>query len=165
VIESSHLSVKIPAGINHGAKMRISGKGEDGANGGPAGDLYVLIFLRPHEFFERHGNDLSINITISMATAALGGHTTIPTLDGDHKIYIPKGSQNQDIIKVKGKGIPFLKGYGRGDILIQVNVSIPKKLTKKQEELLGEFAGIEAEKQASKGETILEKLKHFATGE
>ena len=165
VIESSHLSVKIPAGINHGAKMRISGKGEDGTNGGPAGDLYVLIFIKPHDFLERHGNDLAVRITIPMTTATLGGQTTIPSLDGELKVNIPKGTQNQDIIKIKSKGIPFLKGYGRGDLLVEVNISIPKKLTKKQEALLAEFAILESTKPAGKTDSILDKLKNLATGE
>ena len=165
VIESSHINVKIPAGIGHGSKMRIAGKGEEGHRGGPAGDLYVIIFIKPHEYFERHGNDLSMRVNIPMATAALGGNMNIPSLDGDLKINIPKGTQNQDIIRSKGKGIPYLKGYGRGDILVEINVAIPKKLTKKQEILLKEFDEIQQKKKSSKAESILNKIRNFATGE
>ena len=165
VVESSHINVKIPAGINHGAKMRIAGKGEEGNRGGSSGDLYVIVFIKPHEYFERHGNDLSIRVNIPMTTASLGGNVTVPSLDGEVKINIPKGTQNQDIIRAKGKGIPYLKGYGRGDIMVEISVSIPKKLTKKQEALLKEFDEIQQKNKSSTAESILKKIRNFATGE
>ena len=165
VVESSKVSVKIPAGIEEGMKLRLSGKGEEGQLGGPAGDLYVVVFIRPHPFLERHGNELLMRLPISMAQASLGGKTEIPTLDGEVTLSIPKGTQQGDLIRVKGKGIPHLKGYGRGDLMIEANIRIPKKLTKRQEELLREFAEIDGEKPEEKNDSIFDKIKSFATGE
>ena len=165
VIESSQINVKIPAGIDSGVKMRIAGKGEEGHKNGPPGDLYVVIYLRPHEIFERHGNDLALRLPISIAQAAVGAQINVPSLDGDLIINVPKGSQNHDIVRTKGKGVPLLKGYGRGDLLVEINIVVPKKITKRQEELLKEFQQIEDNKRSSKSDSFLKKIKSFATGE
>lgn len=165
VIESAHVNVKIPAGIDYGMKMRIAGKGEDGFSGGPAGDLYVVIHTKPHDFLERHGNDLIMRLPISMVQAAMGAQHSVPTLDGDITLNIPKATQHQDVIRVKSKGVPHIKGYGRGDLLVEVHVQIPKSLTKRQEELLREFAEIEGDADVGKAGSFFDKIKHFATGE
>lgn len=164
-IESSPINVKIPAGIDNGVKLRLAGQGEEGHRGGPHGDLYVVLFIRPHDYFERQGNELILRVNVPMAQASMGGQMTIPTLDGDQKISIPKSSQNGQTVRVKGKGIPYLKGYGRGDLIVVVNIVTPAKLTKRQEELLKEFQSIEQKKQPSKSDTILDKIINFATGE
>jgi molecular chaperone DnaJ len=134
------LSVKIPPGVESGSRLRLRGEGEPGLNGGPAGDLYIYIQVEPHEFFHRQGNDIICQIPISFPQAALGAEIEVPTLNGTKKITIPQGIQSGETLYLKGEGIPYLKGGGRGDQIIQVIVRTPTKLTKRQEELLREFA-------------------------
>ncbi|MBW1659746.1 MAG: molecular chaperone DnaJ [Deltaproteobacteria bacterium] len=137
------VALKIPAGVDTGSRLRLRGEGEAGERGGPPGDLYVVIHVKPHEFFERSGDDIYCKVPISFTTAALGGKVEVPTLEGVETIQIKKGTQSGEVFQLKGKGFPRLRGYGRGDEIIQVVVSVPKKLTKRQEELLREFAELE----------------------
>ncbi len=143
--------LRIPPGVDSGSRLRLSGEGEEGEFGGPPGDLYVIIHVEPHEFFEREGDDIICRVPISFAMAAFGGGVDVSTLDGAKKIQIPRGTQPGEIFRLKGEGIPHLNGRGRGDQIIQVVVQIPKKLTKQQEELLREFAALEEEKGAAVG--------------
>lgn len=138
--KKKRLSVKIPPGIENGSRLRLGGEGEEGLNGGPPGDLYIFIQVEPHEFFQRQGNDIICQIPIAFHQAALGSEMEVPTLDGNKKVTIPKGIQSGEVVYLKGEGIPYLRGGGRGDEIIQVIVKTPTKLTKKQEELLREFA-------------------------
>jgi molecular chaperone DnaJ len=165
VVEATKVNVKIPAGIEEGMKLRIAGKGEDGTKSGPPGDLYVVVFLKPHEFLERHGQELVMRLPVTISQATLGAQTKVPSLDGEINVTIPKGTQHGNLIRVKGKGVPHLKGYGRGDMLIETHILVPKKISKRQEELMREFAEIEGEKSSGKSESLLDKIKHFATGE
>ncbi len=139
------VSLKIPPGVDTGSRLRLRGEGEAGERGGPPGDLYVVIHVEEHDFFEREGDDIYCTVPISFTTAALGGKVEVPTLDGSEFIQIKKGTQSGEIFRLKGKGMPRLRGYGRGDEIIQVVVQVPKKLTKRQEELLREFAKLEGE--------------------
>jgi molecular chaperone DnaJ len=141
--KSVHL--KIPAGVETGSRLRLRGEGEAGEFGGPHGDLYVFIHVEPHEFFQRRDDDIYYRLPVTFVQAALGAKMDAPTLWGSEKLKIPRGSQGGDTFCLKGKGIPRLRGYGKGDQIIELLVTIPKHLTKKQEELLREFAKISGE--------------------
>lgn len=134
------IKVKIPAGVKTGSIISIKGEGEDGERGGPSGDLYIYISVKEHEIFERRGNDLYCEIPITFPEATLGANISIPTLEDDEEYNIPAGTQTGSKFKIKNKGFPNVRGYGRGDLIFKVVVQVPKKLTKKQKELLIEFA-------------------------
>ncbi|HMD21451.1 MAG TPA: molecular chaperone DnaJ [Alloacidobacterium sp.] len=135
--EKQHtLQVKIPAGVEEGTRIRYQGEGDAGRYGGPSGDLYIVLSVKPHAFFERDGNDLHCVIPISFSQAALGDEITIPTLEGDTKLKIAEGTQSGKEFRLRGKGVPYLNEHGRGDMVVQVAVQTPKKLTKLQKELL-----------------------------
>jgi molecular chaperone DnaJ len=133
------VQLKIPAGVETGSRLRMRGEGEEGQYGGPSGDLYVFIEVEEHDVFERNGNDIYCRIPITFIQAALGGSVAAPTLTGTEKIKIPRGTQTGRIFRLKGKGIPHLRGYGCGDQVIETLVTVPTSLTKRQEELLKEF--------------------------
>jgi molecular chaperone DnaJ len=135
--EKQHtLQVKIPAGVEEGTRIRYQGEGDAGRYGGPSGDLYIVLSVKPHAFFERDGNELHCVIPISFSQAALGDEITIPTLEGDTKLKIAEGTQSGKEFRLRGKGVPYLNEHGRGDMVVQVAVQTPKKLTKVQKELL-----------------------------
>jgi molecular chaperone DnaJ len=134
------LSVNIPAGVEDGTRIRLAGEGEAGLRGGPAGDLYIFLSLKPHPFFQRDGADLFCRVPISMVTAALGGEFSVPTLGGSEALVkVPEGTQTGKQFRLKGKGMPVLRSRDVGDLYIQVVVETPQKLTKRQRELLMEF--------------------------
>jgi molecular chaperone DnaJ len=143
VTKTVHL--KIPAGVETGSRLRLRGEGEDGEYGGHEGDLYVFIHAEAHEFFERRDNNIYCQIPISFVQATLGATIDVPTLNGTEKLKIARGTQNGAIFRLKGKGIPNLRGYGRGDQIIETVVKIPVNLNKKQEKLLSEFAKLSGE--------------------
>jgi molecular chaperone DnaJ len=132
--------LKIPAGVETGSRLRLRGEGEAGDQGGPSGDLYVFLYVEEHDFFTRSNNDIICRVPISFVQAALGATIEVPTLEDNEKIKIPKGTQNGKTFRLKGKGIHHVQGYGRGDQIIEIFVQTPTDLTKKQEEILKEFA-------------------------
>jgi len=134
------VNIKIPAGVETGSRLRLRSEGEQGSSGGPSGDLYVFIHVEPHEFFERNGADLYCRVPISFVQAALGATIEVPTLMGNEKLKIPRGTQSGKTFRLRGKGIAHLRGLGRGDQIIETVVTIPAQLNRKQEELLREFA-------------------------
>ncbi|WP_147532411.1 molecular chaperone DnaJ [Bacillus marasmi] len=134
------IHVKIPAGIDDGQQLRVSGQGEAGINGGPPGDLYVVFHVREHEFFERDGEDIYCEMPITFSQAALGDDVEIPTLHGKVKLKVPAGTQTGTKFRLKGKGVPNVRGYGIGDQHVIVRVITPTKLSDKQKQLLREFA-------------------------
>lgn len=140
------IKVQIPAGIDNGQAVSMRGQGHAGFNGGPAGDLLISIRVRAHALFEREGSDVLCEVPISFAQAALGAELEVPTLDGKVKYTVPEGTQTGTIFRLKGKGIPNLNSYGRGDQFVTVVVETPKNLTKEQKELLVQFEGISGEK-------------------
>ena len=150
VEETKTLHLKIPPGISSGSRLRFRGQGEGGVHGGPPGDLYVIVYVEEHEFFHREGDDLLCSIPISMIQAALGTEMGVPTLNGTKKLAIPKGAQHGQIFKFRGEGFPHLRGSGKGDQMIRIEVKIPTHLSKKQEELLREFEALEGKKSSSK---------------
>ena len=134
------LSVNIPPGVEDGTRIRLAGEGEAGLRGGPPGDLYIFLSLKPHPFFQRDGADLFCRVPISMVTAALGGEFSVPTLSGtDALVKVPEGTQSGKQFRLRGKGMPVLRSRDIGDLYIQVVVETPQKLTKRQRELLLEF--------------------------
>ncbi len=133
------LSVKIPPGVDSGSRMRLSGEGEPGSLGGPPGDLYIVITVKDHPIFLREGDDIICDVPINFVTAALGGDIEVPTLKEKVALKIPSGTQTGKVFKLKGKGIPNVKGYGTGDLLVRVFVETPASLTSRQKELLREF--------------------------
>jgi molecular chaperone DnaJ len=154
VIRTRTLSVKIPAGVDDGTRIRLTGEGELGSLGGPPGNLYVFISVEPHPYFKRQDNHIVLELEINVAQGALGDLVTIPTLDGDEELVIPAGTQTGEVFRLKAKGVPYLRRPGRGDQMVVVTVNIPKKLTAEQRALfeqLGETLGKEIIAQREKG--------------
>ena len=133
------IELKIPAGAETGTNLRIMGAGEAGDKGAEPGDLYVIVHVKKHKIFERQGDDLHVQVPVSFVTAALGGTIEVPTIHSKAELKIPAGTQSGTVFKMKGKGIPYLHGSGTGDELVTVVVEVPKKLSKKQKDLLKEF--------------------------
>ena len=133
------VDAKIPAGVEDGTRIRFAGAGEVGQFGGPAGDLYVVLHVKEHPFFDREGNDLHCVVPISVAQAAMGAEIKVPTMDGEHNLKIPEGTQPSTTFRIRNKGVPVLNGHGKGDLYVEVRVQIPGKLNKRQKELLTEL--------------------------
>ena len=145
------ITVKIPPGIDEGYQLRLRGEGEAAPNGGETGDLYVIGHIRPNERFIRDGDNLLHVLIIGYAQAALGTEVTVPTLDGEETVKIHPGTQVGEVIRVRGKGMPRFRGYGRGDLLVRVGIAVPEKLTRRQRELLEELAKESDENVRAKG--------------
>ncbi|MGH3066245.1 MAG: molecular chaperone DnaJ [Gaiellaceae bacterium] len=143
--KTKRYAVKIPAGARSGTRVRLKGKGEGGRNGGPAGDLYVVVDVAPSPLFERRGADLVLDVPVTFAEAALGASVQIPTPDGSVALKVPAGTESGKLLRVKGRGAPHLRGNGRGDLLARVKVTIPKKLTKAEREALEEYQKVSRE--------------------
>jgi molecular chaperone DnaJ len=161
------LSVKIPAGVDEGDRVRLSGEGEPGLNSGPAGDLYVQVHIKAHPVFQRDHDDLHCEMPISITTAALGGEVEIPTLDGSARIRVPAESQTGKTFRLRGKGIKGVRSHVAGDLFCHVVVETPVNLTSRQKELLKEFAGISDQDVARhnpRSKSWLEKVKEFFEG-
>lgn len=158
------LSVKIPAGVDEGDRIRLSGEGEAGVNGGPTGDLYVVIHLKHHDIFEREGGHLHCEMPISFSAAALGGEIEVPTLEGSAKMKVPAETQTGAVFRLRGKGIKPLRSNEHGDLMVHVVVETPVKLTEKQKELLREFESstqADAGKHSPRNKSWLDKAKAF----
>jgi molecular chaperone DnaJ len=150
VLNKKVVMVKIPAGVDTGSRLRLTGEGESGLKGGPPGNLYVIIHVRPHDFFKRDGTNIICEIPISFVDAALGTKVEVPTLQGKVTLHIPKGTQPGELFRFKGQGLPSLRGYAKGDQIIQLHIKTPTNLSRKQESLLKEFAQLESKKFAHK---------------
>ena len=148
------LSVKIPPGVDNDTQIRLSGEGAPGVQGGPPGNLYVILHVQKHDFFQRRGDDILLELEINVAQAALGDEITVPTVDGEEKITIPAGTQSGKVFRLRARGVPHLRRAGRGDQLVIAQVAIPKRLTPEQEELfikLADTLGKEVIPQREKG--------------
>ena len=168
------LAVDIPPGVEEGTRIRLSGEGQAGFGGGPPGDLYIFLSVAQHAIFQRDGHDLHCRVPVSFVTAALGGSVEVPTLDGGRaKITMPEGTQSGRQFRLRGKGMPVLRGGGMaGDLYVEVAVETPVKLSKKQKELLREFESAERQGQPAgmrqllrQGERVLERRREDVTGE
>ena len=164
VNKERNLNVAIPAGVEDGTRIRMTGEGEAGLRGGPSGDLYIFISMRAHEFFQRDGADLYCKVPISMSTAALGGEIEVPTIDGKKaRVTIPDGAQNGKQFRLKAKGMPVLRSAQHGDMYIQVSVETPVNLSRRQRELMQEFDK-EARNNSPESEGFFAKAKAFWDG-
>ena len=152
------VEIDIPAGIDDGQTMQLSGQGEAGERGGPSGDLLITVRVRPHQMFERSGNDVYLNMPVTFVQAALGATLTVPTLDGVVEYDIPEGTQSGTRFRLRGKGIPFIRGKNRGDQYVTVEVEVPKNLSQRQKEILREF---DEEKNYKKKKSFAEKMKEL----
>jgi molecular chaperone DnaJ len=153
------LEIKVPAGVEEGTRILFSGRGEAGANGGPAGDVYVVLHVKEHPFFEREGKDLYCVVPISFPQAALGAEIHIPTLEGETTLKVPEGTQTATNFRLRHKGVPILNGHGRGDLFVEVKVQTPSKLSKRQRELLQELDSIGKVENKPERRSLLSKVK------
>ena len=164
VTKERTLSVNIPAGVEDGTRIRLANEGEAGVRGGPSGDLYIFLSVRPHEFFQRDGADLFCKVPVSMTVAAMGGEIEVPTIDGKKaRVTVPEGTQTGKQFRLKSKGMPVLRSSQMGDMYIQVAVETPVNLTKRQRELLKEFEK-EARNNSPEAEGFFAKAKAFWDG-
>jgi molecular chaperone DnaJ len=153
------LEIKIPAGVETGSRLRVNGEGEAGVNGGPTGDLYVVIHVAEHEIFERQGANLYASVPISFAQAALGAEIQVKTLDGEEQLKIPPGTQTGTVFRIKSQGMPALGGRGKGDLFVAVTLVTPKTLTKEQRKLLEQLA--EIEDTGFEDESFMDKVRNI----
>lgn len=161
VKRNKKLKVKIPAGVDNGSRLRVSGEGEAGAKGGPNGDLYVYLYVKPHKFFERDGTTVLCEVPINIVQATLGADIKVPTLDGQVTMKVPEGTQPGKVLRLKGKGIPSLRGGSRGDQLVRIKVVVPTKLSDKQKDALRKFADISKDNINPEEKSFMDKVKDF----
>jgi molecular chaperone DnaJ len=159
VLRQRTVDAKVPAGVEDGTRIRFTGYGEGGLHGGPPGDLYVVLHVKEHPFFEREGNDLHCVIPVSFAQAALGAEITVPTLEGEHVLKVPEATQSGTTLRIKGKGVPILNGHGKGDLYVEVRVQTPGKLNKRQRDLLHELEATTRVENRPQRRTLLGKVK------
>ncbi len=156
--------VSIPAGVDDGTRIRLGGEGQPGENNGPPGDLYLLVRVQPHKYFRRRDNDILLDLNVNVAQATLGAEVLVPTVDGEVKLKIPAGTQPGKIIRMRGKGVPHLRSNSRGDQLVIVNITIPKKLDVEERELFEKLAEKMDGKVLPQERGFLDKLKHVLGG-
>jgi len=161
VYKEHSLSVNIPAGVETGTKLQLTGKGELGEQGGPPGNLYVVIVVKDHDVFSRKGNDVLCEISLNFIAAILGARVEVPTLKGNVPFDIPAGTQPDKLLRLKGLGVPRLNGRGVGDQLIRVKLTIPTSLSKDERELLVQYAEVSGEKMDSAGKGIVDKIRNL----
>jgi molecular chaperone DnaJ len=165
VKKQKKISVKIPAGVDDGQQLRVAGQGEPGVNGGPPGDLFVVFSIRTHEFFEREGDDIYCEMPITFSQAALGDEVEVPTLHGKVKLKVPAGTQTGTNFRLRGKGVPNVRGYGQGDQHVVIRVITPTKLSEKQKELLRDFAEESGEAVDEHENSFFDRVKRAFKGE
>ena len=153
------LKVKVPAGVDDGSRLRVANEGAAGAKGGPHGDLYVYLFVKRHKFFERDGNDVYCEVPINIVQATLGAEVEVPTLDGKVVMKIPEGTQPGRVMRLRGKGIPRLRGSGRGDQLVRIKVVVPTKLNERQKTALQNFADMAKDNINPEEKGFMDKIK------
>ncbi|RSD22729.1 molecular chaperone DnaJ [Mesobacillus subterraneus] len=166
VTRRNKIHVKIPAGVDDGQQLRVAGKGEAGINGGPPGDLYIVFHIRSHEFFERDGDDIYCEMPITFVQASLGDEVEVPTMHGKVKLKVPAGTQTGTKFRLKGKGVPNVRGYGTGDQHVLVRIVTPTKLSEKQKQLLREFAEVSGQSPlGEQEESFFSKVKRAIKGD
>lgn len=159
------IHIKVPAGVDDGAQIRVSGEGEPGVNGGPSGDLFIILHVRSHDFFKRDGDNIYCDVPVTFTQAALGDEIEVPTLDGKIKLKIPEGTQTGTNFRLRGKGVPHLRYSGRGDQHVKVIVETPSKLNEEQKELLRKLGEISGHEVNTQQKTFFEKMKRAFMGD
>ncbi|MFA6609675.1 MAG: DnaJ C-terminal domain-containing protein, partial [Candidatus Omnitrophota bacterium] len=155
------IKVRIPAGVDSGSRLRVHGEGEAGERGGSHGDLYLLMYVRPHEIFERQGNDIYCEVPISFVNAVFGAEVEVPTLEGKVMMKIPPGTQSGKVFRLRSKGVAHINDYGKGDELVKVQVEVPVNLSTDQKKALKEFARLSGEDSGPLSRTFMEKMKRL----
>lgn len=163
--KSVRIKVNIPAGVEDGTRLRIPDEGEPSPGGGPRGDLFCYIFVAEDSFFQRHGNDVICEVPLTISQAVLGAQVEVPTLRGKAKVKINPGTQSGQVYRLRGQGFPNMRGYGEGDQIVQVIIDIPKKLTKRQEEIFRELASIDESHVTSKRKSFMDTIKNYFSEE
>lgn len=163
VEEKAKLDVTIPAGVDNGMRVRLSGYGEPSPDGGPPGDCYCFVAVKKHKIFEREGTHLILRMPISYSQAALGASIQVPTLAGPHELKVPAGTQSGDVFRVRGRGMPDPRGGSAGDLHVQTYIEVPKKLTPKQETLLRELAELEQQEVSPHRKSFVERIREYFT--
>jgi molecular chaperone DnaJ len=158
------LTVSIPAGIDDGMRVRLVGEGEPSPDGGPPGDCYCFVTVRPHPLFRRDGSTLILQLPITYSQAALGATVDVPTLTGRDQLTVPSGTQSGEVFRLRGRGLADPRGGAVGDLLVQTYIEVPKKLTPRQQELLRELAELENTEVSPQRKSFLEKLTSYFTG-
>jgi molecular chaperone DnaJ len=160
VKQTKKVKIKIEAGIEEGTRLRVAGEGEAGERGGPPGDLYIVVHVKPHPQFKRRGDDVISEIKVSIPQAVLGTSVEVPTLDGEVQVTIPPGTQHGTYLRLKGRGIPHFRSFGRGDHRLLVKIDIPKELSAREKELLTEWAELRGDAvNKPEGKGFLGKMK------
>jgi molecular chaperone DnaJ len=157
-------TIPIPPGVDEGTQIRLAGEGEPGANGGPPGNMYVVIHVKPHRYFRRRGDDIYLDLSVNVAQAALGASVAVPTVDGQAELVIPPGTQPGKVVRLKGKGVPHLQRDGRGDQLVVVSVEVPRRLTPEQRKLFEELAGTMGTEVQLQERSFLDRVREFLEG-
>jgi molecular chaperone DnaJ len=161
VRKSRKLKINIPPGVDHGTRLRLAGEGEGGAQGGPPGDLYVLLRVRDHPIFERHEDDLHCEVPVNVAQAALGAEIDVPTLEGEDKLRVPAGTQTGSQFRMRGKGVPQVHGGRRGDLVVHLKVTVPNKLNREQRKLFEQLLDILPVDNTPTEKGLFEKVKDY----
>jgi molecular chaperone DnaJ len=164
VRNSRRKKITIPAGVDDGTRIRLAGEGQSGENNGPPGDLYLLVRVKPHKYFRRRDNDILLDLNINIAQATLGAEVKVPTVDGDVMLKIPAGTQPGKIIRMRGRGVPYLRSNSRGDQLVIVNVTIPKRLNSEERELFEKLAAKMDSKVLPQEQGFFDRLKNVLGG-
>jgi molecular chaperone DnaJ len=163
VRQSRKLKINIPPGVDHGTRLRLTGEGEAGAQGGPPGDLYVMLKVREHPIFERNNDDLHCEVPINIAQAALGSEIEVPSLEGKEKLKIPAGTQGGSQFRIRGKGVPQVHGGKRGDLIVHVRVAVPNKLTREQKKVFEQLLDMLPVDNTPTEKGLFEKMKDYFT--
>lgn len=153
------MNIKIPAGIDSGQTISLRGQGDPGIKGGPSGDLFIEVIVKDHPIFERQGNDIVCEMPITFTQAVLGAEMEVPTLDGKVKYNIPEGTQTATVFRLRSKGVPYLRGNGRGDLYVKIHVEVPKKLSEKQKDILRDFAEVSGDEFHENRKSFFNKMK------
>jgi molecular chaperone DnaJ len=156
--------VPIPAGVDDGTQIRLGGEGEPGINGGPRGDLYLVLHVKPHRYFRRRDDDILLDVSINVAQAALGAKIHVPTVEGDEALTVPAGTQAGRMLRLKGKGVPHVRRTGRGDQLVILSVEVPRTVSKEQRELFEKLAATLGSEARPQEKSFLDSLKDMFGG-
>ncbi len=164
IVQEREVEIKIPAGVDSGTRLRVSGEGEAGYKGGPPGDLFVFIQVRSHKLFKREGNDLIYELPVSFTQLVLGSEVEVPTMEGQAVVNIPEGTQPDHVFRLKGKGMPHVRGFGQGDMKVKLKPIVPKRLNKEQKEALAEFARLCGEEISEDGKSFIHRVREAFGG-